>query len=229
MHLIDPEVGMLGSAPIVAGTISLAAGAALASSIRKDGRVTVSFFGDGATGEGAIYESLNFAALKKLPIIFACENNFYATHMPVGECRIDEPIYRIAEPFCIENHQVDGNDVLKVYEAGKRAVNKCRNGEGPVFLEFETYRFRGHVGPNDNIQGSHTDIRPDAEIAEWRGKDPIVRFERYLKKNGLLNDEELERIKEVINAEVEEAFDFARNSPFPRAEDLEKYVFSSKP
>jgi len=116
MHLIDPDVGMLGAAPIVAGTISLAVGAALASTIRSDGRVAVSFFGDGATGEGVLYESMNFAALKRLPVIFACENNLYATHMPIRECRVDQPISRIAEPFCIVSHIVDGNDVMKVYE-----------------------------------------------------------------------------------------------------------------
>ena len=187
MHLIDPEVGMMGAAPIVAGTISLAVGAALASTIRKDNRVTVSFFGDGATGEGVLYESMNFAALKKLPIIFACENNFYATHMPVRECRVDNHIYEVAEPFCIESRAVDGNDVLEVYEAAKQAVEKCRKGEGPIFLEFLTYRFRGHVGPDDNIQGTHTDIRPKKEVEEWLEKDPIKNLERYLKDNDLLD------------------------------------------
>jgi len=120
MHLVDPARGMLGSAPIVAGTISLATGAALASSIRGDGRVTVSFFGDGAAGEGVLYESLNFASLKKLPILFVCENNLYSTHMPIRECRIDSNIYKVAEPFCISALQVDGNNVLEVYEAGKK-------------------------------------------------------------------------------------------------------------
>lgn len=180
MHLIAPDIGMLGSAPIVAGTISLAVGAALASSIRDDGRrVAVSFFGDGATGEGVLYESLNFAALKKLPIIFACENNMYATHMPIRECRVNQPISRIAEPFGIEIHAVDGNDVLKVHEASQKAVESCRRGNGPVFMEFMTYRFRGHVGPDDNIQGSHTDIRPKEEIAVWMENDPIKKFESY--------------------------------------------------
>ncbi len=176
MHLIDPDSGMMGSAPIVAGTISLAVGAALASSIRKDNRVTVSFFGDGATGEGVLYESLNFAALKKLPIIFACENNLYATHMPIRECRVNQPISKIAEPLGIKTYCVDGNDVLQVYDAGLQAVETCRSGEGPVFMEFMTYRLRGHVGPDDNIQGFHTDIRPKDEIAMWQQKDPIMKF-----------------------------------------------------
>jgi len=226
MHLIAPEVGMLGSAPIVAGTISLATGAALASSIRKDGRVAVTFFGDGATGEGVLYESLNFAALKKLPIIFACENNFYATHMPIRECRVSLPISRIAEPFGIEIHTVDGNDVLQVHEVSRQAVETCRQGKGPVFMEFMTYRFRGHVGPDDNIQGSHTDIRPKEEVAMWLGNDPIKKFEKYLQQNQIINSDRLQRIKDEVAAEVVEAQDFAKNSPIPGREELTKYVFA---
>jgi TPP-dependent pyruvate/acetoin dehydrogenase alpha subunit len=225
MHLIDPEVGMMGAAPIVAGTISLAMGAALASTIRKDNRVTVSFFGDGATGEGVLYESLNFAALKKLPIIFACENNFYATHMPIRECRVDNHIYKVAEPFCIESRAVDGNDVLEVYEAAKQAVEKCRKGEGPIFLEFLTYRFRGHVGPDDNIQGTHTDIRPKKEVEEWLEKDPIKNLERYLKDNDLLDEESLQQIKAEVEDEIAEAHAFARNSANPDPRELARHVF----
>lgn len=225
MHLIDPAIGMMGAAPIVAGTISLAVGAALASAIRKDGQVSVSFFGDGATGEGVLYESMNFAALKRLPVIFACENNLYATHMPIRECRVDQPISRIAEPFCIDIHTVDGNDILNVYEAANQAVESCRSGNGPVFMEFLTYRFRGHVGPDDNIQGSHTDIRPKQEVEEWRKKDPIIRFEKYLLENNVLSSDELEEIRKEVEKEVEEAHLFAKNSPYPHESELEKYVF----
>lgn len=226
MHLIDSAVGMLGSAPIVAGTISLATGAALASSIRKDGRVAVSFFGDGATGEGVLYESLNFAALMKLPIVFSCENNLYATHMPIKECRVSLPISKIAEPFGIEIHTVNGNDVLQVHEASRQAVDACRNGNGPVFMEFMTYRFRGHVGPDDNIQGSHTDIRPQEEIDLWLKKDPIKRFEQYLTENQLMDRDRLQGIRDEVMAEVTEAQAFAKNSPSPGQEELTKYVFA---
>jgi len=226
MHLIDPNVGMLGSAPIVAGTISLAVGAALASSIRKDGRVAVSFFGDGATGEGVLYESLNFSALKKLPLIFACENNLYATHMPIRECRVDVSISKIAEPFGIERYIVDGNDVLQVYEVSQKVVEICRSGNGPVFIEFMTYRFRGHVGPDDNIQGTHTDIRPKDEVEMWLKKDPILRFEKYLIDNGLIDEKELHEIRENVCREVQESVDFALNSPIPFKEDLRRNVFA---
>ena len=225
MHLIDPDVGMLGAAPIVAGTISLALGAALAASIRKDARVAVCFFGDGATGEGVLHESLNFAALKKLPIVFVCENNLYATHMPVRECRVENSIYKIAEPFCIESREIDGNDVLKVYEAGQKAIDKCRAGEGPVFLECLTYRFRGHVGPDDNIQGSHTDIRPKEEIEAWFQKDPVKLFENYLSRNKLVDEEALDEIRREVQSEVDDSHIFAKNSPVPDRRELTRDVY----
>jgi acetoin:2,6-dichlorophenolindophenol oxidoreductase subunit alpha len=228
MHVIDPSTGMMGAAPIVAGTISLAVGAALASSIRKDGRVSVSFFGDGATGEGVLYESMNLAALKRLPVIFACENNLYATHMPIRECRVDQPISRIAEPFCMEIHTVDGNDVLKVYEEAGKAAETCRNGNGPVFMEFLTYRFRGHVGPDDNIQGAHTDIRPVDEIEQWRQKDPILRLERHLLDNRIMDEAQIGNVRREVEQEVEEAIEFAKASAFPKAGDMGKYVFKKQ-
>lgn len=225
MHLCAPDVGMMGAAPIVGGTISLAVGSALASKIKKDKRVTVSFFGDGATGEGVLYESLNFASLKKLSIIFACENNLYSTHMPINECRPDSDIYKIALPFDIKSFRVDGNDVLKVYEIAKKSVEMCRSGNGPVFIEFLTYRLRGHVGPDDNIQGTRTDIRPKSEIEKWRKKDPLKKFEKYIIKNKIIAEQELKSIKKEIEKEVITAHNFAKNSPYPKENELEKYVF----
>jgi acetoin:2,6-dichlorophenolindophenol oxidoreductase subunit alpha len=228
MHLIDPVHGILGAAPIVAGTISLAMGAALTSRIRQDGRVTVAFFGDGATGEGVLYECLNFAALKNLPLIFVCENNFYATHMPIRECRASIDIYKVGEPFSIPSFVVDGNDVLEVYEIGKFAVERCRTGRGPVFLECRTYRLRGHVGPDDNIQGEHTDIRPPAEIEHWRAKDPIARFENFLLTTGRLDRQTLDAIVRQAEEEVALAHSFARLSPPPDRKEVAAYVFKEK-
>ena len=225
MHIIAPEIGMVGSAPIVAGTIPLALGAALASRIRKDKRVTVSFFGDGAAGEGVLYESVNFAALKKLPIIFACENNFYSTHMPIRECRPEKNIFKIAKPFCMQSYRVDGNDVLKVYETSKEVVEMCRKGRGPAFIEFLTYRLRGHVGPDDNIQGTHRDIRPKEEIEKWKKKDPIRRLETFLIKEKIFRKDTLERIDREVEKEVEEAHQFAKASPDPNPNELTRYVF----
>jgi len=225
MHIIAPEIGMLGSAPIVAGTIPLALGAALASKIRKEKKVTVSFFGDGAAGEGILYESLNFAALRRLPIILACENNFYSTHMPIRECRPENNIFEIGKPFCIQGYRVDGNDVLKVYEVSKKAVGQCRKGQGPVLIEFITYRLRGHVGPDDNIQGTRTDIRSKEEVEAWRKKDPIRRFEAFLIKNRILKKEDLGRINQQVEAEVKEAHRYAKMSPYPNPDELVRYVF----
>jgi acetoin:2,6-dichlorophenolindophenol oxidoreductase subunit alpha len=225
MHLIDPDIGMLGSAPIVAGTISLALGAALASSIRKDKRICVSFFGDGATGEGVLCESLNYAALKKLPIIFVCENNLYSTHLPINEIRTSDKIFNIAKPFGIKSYRIDGNNVIKVYEHALEAVDYCRSGNGPVFLECLTYRFHGHVGFDDNIQGTHTDIRPKEEINKWLKKDPILRFKRFLLKKSLVTVSILEDLHSTIMEDVKEAHRFSEASDYPSWEKISKYVF----
>ena len=228
MHVVAPEIGMMGSAPIVAGTISLALGTAIASQIRNDGRVTVSFFGDGATGEGVLFESLNFAALKKLPIVFACENNFYSTHLPVAEHRPDRKISDIGKSFGIKSFRVDGNDVLQVYEAARKAVHLCREGSGPVLMELLTYRLRGHVGPSDNIQGNHTDIRPKEEIEKWKKRDPIKRFKAYLIKNKIFNKKDLLKIDHEISEEVKAAHEFAKQSPYSDPNELGRYVFKER-
>jgi pyruvate dehydrogenase E1 component alpha subunit len=225
MHLISPENGVMGIVPIVSGTISLALGAALSIKIKKEDKVPVSFFGDGATGEGVLYESLNFAALKKLPIIFACENNLYSTHLPINEIRTNRNIFNIADPFEIQTYRVDGNDVLEVFEVAQKAVECCRSGCGPVFIEFLTYRLRGHVGPDDNIQGSHTDIRPKEEIEAWTKRDPIKLFKEYLIENVFSTEDEFEFIRQQVEEEVKIAFEFATGSPKPNKEDLCKYVF----
>jgi len=225
MHLVDSNRGMMGSVPIVAGTISLALGAALASHIRGDNRVSVSFFGDGATNEGTLFESMNFAALKKLPIIFMCANNLYATHMPIAECRPDRNIGDLATAFGIHNVRVDGNDVLEVFEAAETGVAACREGRGPFFIEAMTYRLRGHVGPDDNIQGTHTDIRPKEEIEMWKKRDPIPNFEKRLLNDGILSDFELSEINDQISQQIKSAHVFAKNSPYPRESELNTYVF----
>jgi TPP-dependent pyruvate/acetoin dehydrogenase alpha subunit len=225
MHLIDPENGIMGVAPIVAGTIPLAVGAALASKIRDEKRIVVSFFGDGASGEGSLYEALNFASLKKLPIIFICENNQYSTHLPLHEIRVDNKISEIAKPFCIESNTADGNDVLEVYKLAQKAVKKCRDGKGPVFIEFITFRFRGHVGPNDVIQGTHKDIRPKELIDFWKLKDPVIRFRNYLSDHGIFSESEIRGIDQLCQDEVSKAFSFAIESQYPDINELGKYVY----
>lgn len=225
MHLIAPEVGFLGSAPIVAGTISLATGAALAAKMRKSRKIAVTYFGDGATGEGVLYEAMNFAGIHNLPVLFVCENNFYATHMPIRETRKKDTIYESALPFGIEAVREDGNDVLKVYEVARKAVAKCRSGNGPFFLEFTTYRLRGHVGPDDNIQGDHTDIRSPEEIAEWRKKDPILRFRKYLLESNVVEQAEIDAVDLDVEKEVAAAHQLIRESNVPKVEELNSYVF----
>jgi len=227
MHVIEPTVGMLGAAPIVAGTISLALGVALASRVRGDRRVTVAFFGDGATGEGVLYEAMNFAALKKLPLVFACENNLYSTHMPIREVRVDVPIVDVARPFGIACERIDGNDVFAVYEAAFAAAEACRAGQGPVFLEFLTYRMRGHVGPNDNLQGTQTDIRPPEEVEEWKLRDPLVGLQQALIASGVCTRDQLDAIDNDVALLVERAHTAARVSPRPHESELNRYVFHS--
>lgn len=225
MHLIDPEVGMLGSAPIVAGTISLSLGAALAAKNRKDKSVAVAYFGDGATGEGVLFESMNFAALKKLPLLFVCENNLYSTHMSIDEIRTNRNISEIARSFDMKSYKIEGNDLAEVYDVAKEAIEYMREGFGPVFIEALTYRQRGHVGPDDNIQGSHTDIRPAEEVKMWLDKDPIKQFEKYLEQDGQVSSGELSTIREEIKNQVKEYHQWALESAKPSEGDLKRDVF----
>jgi acetoin:2,6-dichlorophenolindophenol oxidoreductase subunit alpha len=154
-----------------------------------------------------------------------CENNFYSTHMPTRECRVDSNIYKVGSPFCVESSQVDGNDVLAVYEVGKKGIEKCRRGEGPIFIECLTYRFRGHVGPDDNIQGTHTDIRPMEEVEIWHQKDPIKRFEEYLLKDQLIDGQILHNIRGEVEVEVVEAHRYSKSSSYPGGNELASHVF----
>lgn len=225
MHIVDTSCGFAGAAPIVGGTISLAVGAALSLKIHKQDNLAVSFFGDGATGEGVLFEALNFAALSKLPLIFVCENNLYSTHMPITDCRPNEDIYRVAEPFGIISFQLNGNDVLEVYDTALKSIELCKNGKGPVFIECRTYRLRGHVGPNDNIQGKHTDIRPNDEIEFWKKKDPLLYFEKWLLKNSVFDSGTIEALKRDAEKDVRGAHKFAMENSFPEQEGLGKYVF----
>ncbi len=225
MHVIAPEVSFMGSTPMVAGTVSLAVGAALSAKIKREKRAVVSFFGDGATSEGILYESLNIASLYKLPVLFACENNFYSTHLPLLEFRAADNIWEVAKPFKILSFRVNGNDVLKVFETAKKARDYLLRGKGPVFVEFRTYRLRGHVGPDDNIQGYHTDVRPKKEIEQWKKKDPLILFERVLKQRKV-SGREIAALKEKAKREVQAAHIFAQKSAYPKTSELQKYVFA---
>lgn len=225
MHLIDTAVGMLGAAPIVGGTIPLAVGAAYAAKIRGTGGVGVAFFGDGATGEGGLFEAMNLAAVRKLPALFVCENNLYSTHLPILEIRANEEIWRVGEPFGLWARRVDGNDVIAVREAAAEAVEHARAGRGPAFLECMTYRLRGHVGPDDNIQGSHVDIRPAGEVEIWRARDPIPRLEATIQSSSTSGARAITQIRSEVELEVAEAFEAAQLAPFPGEQEVSYHVF----
>ena len=187
MHLASPDIGLPGSSAIVAGTIPLAVGAALAFKMKQRDNVAVTFFGDGAVGEGVFYEALNFASLKRLPVLFICENNLYSTHMPISACLADTAIYRKAALFDIPGVQVDGNSVAEVYAAARTAVQTARRGRGPSLLECMTYRWRGHVGPHFDLDKG---LRSQQELEHWMGKCPIKALETQLLNENIISEPE---------------------------------------
>ena len=221
MHLIAREVGILGTVPLVAATVPLAVGAALASKLRRDPRVSVAFFGDGATEEGHVHESLNLAALHRLPVIFVCENNFYASHLHLAERHVLDNLYRIGEPHGVSGERVDGNDVLAVYEATATAAERARRGDGPTLLECRTFRWRGHVGPALDLD---VGVGRRGELGAWQERDPIARAAQQLAADGVTNGE-LERVTDEVQALVDEAVEFARRSPYPSPETLSDHVY----
>jgi len=224
MHLASPDVGLLGSSAIVAGTIPLAVGTALAFSLQEQDAVSVAFFGDGAANEGVFYESLNFASLKKLPVIFVCDNNLYSTHMPISACLADTCIYKKAEIFNMPGIRIDGNNVFEVFRAAKRAIKDARRGNGPTLLECMTYRWRGHVGPNFDLDKG---LRSKEELDYWMDRCPIKALEEFLRQHDILSESEKTQIGEGIDKEVEEAFIFAKESPYPAENELLDNVFKT--
>jgi pyruvate dehydrogenase E1 component alpha subunit len=212
MHLASPDMGLPGSSAIVAGTIPLAVGAALAFTMQKKDSVSVAFFGDGATNEGTFYESLNFAALKKLPVIFVCENNLYSTHMPISACIANTDIYKIAETFNMTSVRVDGNDVLAIFKTAKKAIEEARSGKGPALIECMTYRWRGHVGPNFDVDKG---LRTKEELDYWMNRCPVKTLEVFLLKQGFISKSDKNKIYTSIEQEVEESLVFAKESPYP--------------
>ena len=212
MHLASPDVGLPGSSAIVAGTIPLAVGAGLAFSLQKRNSVSVAFFGDGAANEGTFYESLNFAALKKLSVIFVCENNLYSTHLPISACLANTDIYKMAEAFNIPSIRADGNNIVEVFKVAKSAVEDARSGKGPALIECMTYRWRGHVGPSYDLNKG---LRSKEELEHWMNRCPIKALEEFLLEHDFLSEAEKSNIYESIEEEIEEALVFAKESPYP--------------
>lgn len=216
MHLVAPEIGLYGTVPLVGATIPLAVGAGLASTLRGDGHVAVAFFGDGATEEGHFHESMNFAALYRLPVLFVCENNFYSTHMALADRRPQDNIAQAADLYGISGKRIDGNDAVVVHEAALEAAARARAGQGPTLLECRTYRWRGHVGPAWDLDVGGQRRR---ELEEWLPQDPIPRLRwRIAEAGGHLD--ELERMEEDVRAEIDAAVRFARESPSPDPGEL---------
>ena len=216
MHIADFAVGMLGANGIVGGGLPIACGAALAAQLDGKGDVTVCFFGDGAVAEGEFHEALNIASVWKLPIVFVCENNQYAANNAVGVQHPGIDIAAHAGPYGIPGVITDGNDVLEVRAAADEAVARARRGEGPSLVECKTYRWHFHamraVPPPES--------RPADEIASWKARDPIARFEAHALGQGLLSPAEIGAMREGVAADLALAVAFAEASPFPDPKDL---------
>jgi len=207
MHLTDQAAGFIGATPIVGSTVPIAVGAALTSQMRKEDRVVVIFLGDGAMEAGVVHESLNFAALKKLPVLFACENNLYSVYSPMAVRQPENrSLSQLAAGHGMQTMLTDGNDVQAVYAASLQACDSLRQGKGPVFLEMPTYRWREHCGPNyDNDIG----YRTPAEFQNWQAKDPLEKIAARIPADAMKD------IDQKILQEIKEAFAFAKASPFP--------------
>ena len=206
MHLGDPDVGMLPAIAIVGGGNSVVIGMGLAFKLRKTQQAAVCFFGDGATNEGAFHESLNFAAVKHLPIVFVCENNLYGASTPYNEVSLVPNVADRAKAYGVQSQIVDGMDVLAVHEAGGAALAAARAGNGPILLECKTYRYIGHS--RSDARGYRTKV----EEADWKAKDPITRLGGQLIGEGVAQAK-LDEIDAGVEAVLDDAVEFARNSP----------------
>jgi pyruvate dehydrogenase E1 component alpha subunit len=212
LHMTDFDLGILGANGIVGGGIPIAVGAGLAFQQRKEPRVALSFFGDGATNEGSFHEALNLAALWKLPVIFFCENNLYGEGTPQSKQAPVADLAVRASSYAMPGVTVDGNDVLAVYEATKLAVERARAGGGPTLIEGKTYRQRGHY------EGDPMVYRTKAEMDEWKGRDPVVAFRARLLDEAGLPESDILAVERDVQALLDEAVTYAAASPKPAPE-----------
>ena len=222
MHIADFSVGMLGANGIVGAGLPIATGAALAARLEKSDRVAVAFFGDGASNEGAFNGSLNLASIWKLPVIYVCENNRWASGVPASYALSVADVSVRAVGYNMPGITVDGTDVLAVYEAAEQAVRRARDGVGPALIECKTYRWRAH----SEQRGNPSDPRPGDEIAMALQHDPIASFGSRLIEQGVATAARLQQIDAEVRAAVEEAVVFAQASPLPRPEDALLDVFA---
>ena len=222
MHLIDVQAGCAASSAIVGGCIPIAVGAAMGFSRLGKKGIAAAFLGDGAADEGVFYESMNFAALHELPVLFAVENNFYATQSPQHRRQATDNIYKRGTAFGVPGKRLDGNNVFEVYNAARDAVQFMRGGGGPVLFELRTYRWYGHVGTSDD---AHLNYRLDSERSKWRNKCPLKRFKAQALKASLITEKQMAAADDDIRRRVEAAFDKAKKAPFPKPADLYTDLF----
>ena len=226
MHLFAPDVGFCGSVPIVGATIPIAVGAALAAKMDGRGDVAVAYFGDGACEEGVLHESLNMAAIYKLPILFVCENNLYSSHLDIGLRQPTDSVARFAAAHCISHRVVEGNDLIAVAKAAGDLVKAGRESGSPGFLEAVTFRWRGHVGPKEDID---VGVRRKPEIlAAWKHRDPVRRLREAMVKTGMLTDAQFEKTCAVIKSAIADAVERARKAPYPETAALLDLVYAPR-
>lgn len=223
MHLIDLDAGFLGATPIVGGTVPLAVGAAWAIALRQEQRVSTVFFGDGCFEEGVIHESMNFAALHHLPVLFVCENNQFSVYTRLEERQPKRPIYRIAEAHGLTAYYGNGNDVEEVSSIAKQAISRARLGLGPQFIELSTYRWREHCGPffDDDLG-----YRSQEEIDKGRADCPLLRTENRLKQTHNDFATASACMEQELCTEIDAAFEFALSSPKPMLADAQGHVYA---
>ena len=225
MHLVSPQNGILGTVPIVAATIPIAVGAALAYSMQSESKVAVPFFGDGSTEEGHFFESMNLAAIYNLPVVFILENNLQASHMHLLERRNSDNLDRLGDFYNMPSERVDGNDVLAVRDCAEKAVQKARSGGGPSIIEARTYRWRGHVDwREDDDVGL---LRAD-NLSMWKpAKCPIELLKRQMTARGV-SSAYFKGVNQSIFNSVNEAVEYAINSPQPDETQLLTHVFTNQ-
>ena len=222
MHLFDAGAGMLLSLPIVAASIPVGVGAALAMKQRGNGGVAVIYLGDASLEEGAFNESANFAALHSLPAIFVCENNLYSVYTPLRERQPDRPLYGLGRAHGIPSEEIDGNDIDAVWRSAASAVGRARDGGGPSFIQANTYRWREHCGPNyDN----HIGYRTEAEFQSWKALDPIHRLRERIGKE--MTDVDESNLRREITAEITREFDAAEAAPYPDPSTISARVYAA--
>jgi pyruvate dehydrogenase E1 component alpha subunit len=221
MHLRSPDVGLIGTVPIVGATIPIAVGCALAAKLEGAGDVAVSFLGDGATEEGIFHESLNLAASMELPVLFVVENNLYSSHMHIGLRQPDDSVSRFADAHRIGTAVVDGNDVVAVSSIVGEMVAEMRRDPSPTLIEAVTYRWRGHVGDREDLD---VGVERTDNLAEWKERDPIARLVRSIEGRGL--GALVDGVRNRVADEVVAALAFARDSKFPHDDELIGTVYA---